>query len=129
MTEIRIPIATGELLDKISILGIKSERIADPAKLLNIRKELAALDAVWQATGLEDEKTRQLTAELKTVNEALWEIEDDIRAQENRGEFGPAFVALARSVYRQNDQRAALKRAINEVTGSALIEEKSYQGY
>lgn len=129
MSDIHIPVAVGELLDKISILRIKSERIRDPAKLANIHRERDALQAAWETTGRQDAETRRLAGAIKAVNEALWEIEDDIRAEEKRGEFGPRFIELARSVYRRNDERAALKRAINDHTGSTLVEEKSYQDY
>ncbi|MDN5862807.1 MAG: DUF6165 family protein [Salinisphaera sp.] len=129
MSDIVIPVSVGELLDKISILLIKSQRIHDPAKLKNIRRELDALNDVWAASGLQDDETRRLATELKSVNGRLWEIEDDIRDAEANSDFGPGFIALARSVYRKNDERAALKRAINEHSGSALIEEKSYRDY
>lgn len=129
MTQIHIPVAVGEVLDKLSILQIKSERLTDEAKLANVRQELSELSAAWRSTGLADNETDRLFEQLKAVNETLWQIEDDIREAERRGEFGDEFVALARSVYRENDQRAAIKRAINEHTGSTLIEEKSYAAY
>lgn len=123
-----VEVAAGELLDKITILEIKSERITDAAKLANVRQELAALSAgrerVERRGGLDN-----LIAELKHVNEALWEIEDELRVLERQHDFGPRFVELARSVYHQNDRRAAVKRRINEALGSRLVEEKSYQSY
>ena len=126
---ITVEIAPGELIDKITILEIKNERIADAAKLRNVRVELETLCAARdQAMEKSDDLTR-LTAELKTVNEALWEIEDDIRDCERQRDFGPRFIELARSVYHQNDRRAAVKRQINELLGSKLIEEKSYTNY
>jgi hypothetical protein len=117
------------LIDKITILEIKSERIADAAKLRHVRDELAALRAAGEQAWAMSEPLRALTAELRAVNEALWEIEDAIRLCERDQDFGPRFIALARSVYHQNDQRAVLKRQINELLGSELAEEKSYQAY
>jgi hypothetical protein len=126
---ILVEVAPGELIDKITILQIKTERIQDPDKLLNVRRELAVLerargDAVEASSELD-----RLVAELKRVNESLWLIEDDIRECERQQEFGTKFIELARSVYRSNDRRAALKRQINELLGSPLIEEKSYSEY
>jgi hypothetical protein len=126
---VRVPLAPGDLIDKITILEIKAERIADPAKLHNVRLELAALTQIRdrelpQAAGLAD-----LTAGLRAVNGALWEIEDDIRLCERGRDFGPRFIELARSVYQTNDRRAALKRQINELLGSDLFEEKAYARY
>lgn len=130
---IQVPVSWGELIDKIAILEIKSERIADAAKLANVRAELAALAGVRDANLPSDGKVlgglATLTADIKTVNEALWEIEDDIRDCERDKDFGPRFVELARSVYKTNDRRAALKRDINTLLGSELVEEKSYQSY
>jgi tetratricopeptide (TPR) repeat protein len=121
-----IPVAVAELLDKITILEIKHERIADPAKLLNIRSELDLLRAVWYRRRSVDPALDLLIEELKKTNEILWEVEDDIRECEKRQDFGRRFIELARAVYRNNDRRFALKRQIDESTGSALIEEKSY---
>jgi tetratricopeptide (TPR) repeat protein len=127
--ELRIPVAPGELIDKITILEIKTERIRDSLKLANVRAELAELTAA-RARGLPDSaELARLTSELKTVNEALWQIEDAIRECERAQDFGPHFIQLARSVYQCNDRRAALKRQINERLGSRLIEEKSYAAY
>jgi len=123
-----VPVSWGELIDKITILEIKAERIADPAKRANVARELAALNAVRDQGRARAEGLAALTRELRQVNEALWTIEDDIRECEAKGDFGPRFVALARSVYKYNDRRAALKRRINELLGSELIEEKSYKG-
>ncbi len=123
-----IPGAVGELIDKITILEIKSERIADPAKLKNVTHELALLRHLLDEAGLGGTKLEALTGELKVVNLALWEVEDKIRLCEERGDFGPDFIALARSVYTTNDKRAALKRDINLLCGSAILEEKSYAG-
>lgn len=129
MNDIRIPVATGELLDKITILRIKSERLVDPDKAANVRRELELLEAVWHETGVDDERVTVRVERLKAVNERLWEIEDRIRAKEAAGDFGREFIELARGVYLNNDERAAIKREINELTGSTLVEEKSYQEY
>jgi hypothetical protein len=127
--EILVPIAPGELIDKITILEIKNERIEDAAKRANVRLELVALSEVRDAAVPASAELRELTAALKSVNETLWEVEDDIREHERREDFGPGFVELARSVYKTNDRRAALKRDINTLLGSALVEEKSYAPY
>jgi predicted nucleic acid-binding Zn-ribbon protein len=127
---IQVPVSVGELLDKLTILAIKLERIDDPAKLANIAREHAALEAVVQAEGLRaPEGVRALEQELRAVNEQLWRIEDEIRGHEHQQRFDDAFIALARAVYRTNDQRAALKRRLNAITGSELVEEKSYAAY
>ncbi len=116
----------GETIDKISILEIKSARISDPNKLVNIKRELEALNAiVAEAGGLSTEAAIQAAA-LAMVNAELWDIENSIRHYEKNGDFGADFIALARSVYQTNDRRAALKREINLMMESSLIEEKSY---
>lgn len=124
-----IPVSAGELIDKITILRVKAERIGDAAKEANVRKELTLLEEVCVRTIGEIEGLDPLTAELFAVNAALWDIEDGKRDCERRQDFGPAFIALARSVYIENDRRAAIKRQINDLTGSDIIEEKSYQPY
>ena len=129
MSEILVPVSFGELLDKISILQIKSERMSDVGKLANVRKELAALDATWMAHPAAGQDITALRAALKAVNERLWDIEDDIRLKEKAQAFDDAFVQLARSVYFQNDERARIKKAINLALGSSYVEEKSYQDY
>jgi hypothetical protein len=129
MSEILVPVSFGELLDKISILQIKSERIKDAAKLGNVRHELNALESLWMAHPAAISDVIALRAALKQVNERLWVIEDDIRIKESRQEFDEEFVQLARSVYIENDERARIKREINLVLGSAYVEEKSYQDY
>ncbi len=121
-----VEIAPGELIDKISILEIKAGRLTDPARLRNVRTELEALRAARARAMPPLPRLAALTAELRGVNEALWRIEDDIRLCERAGDFGPQFVELARSVYRTNDRRAELKRRINELLGSDLVEEKAY---
>lgn len=125
-TPILIEVGPGELIDKITILAIKSERMSDATKLKNVRHELAVLERARLAHIPDSAELRRLEAALKAVNEALWVIEDDIRQCDADGDFGEKFVALARSVYRQNDTRAALKKDINLLVGSAIIEEKSY---
>lgn len=123
-----IPVGAGELIDKITILRIKQTRIHDAAKRRNVEHELFVLDAA-RCKHLEPSMTLSaLESELQSVNEALWVVEDDIRDCEARADFGSDFIALARSVYRLNDQRAALKRSINEHCRSEIIEEKSYAG-
>lgn len=129
MTDLLAPVSAGELLDKISILRIKRERIAAADKVANIKTELSALEAVAARAIPESPALAALEADLKTVNEALWQIEDDIREHDARGDFGEEFVRLAQAVYRTNDRRAALKREINRLTGSALVEEKSYHDH
>lgn len=150
--ELLVPVSAGELVDKITILQIKAQRIGDPTKRANVAVELAALEAVAARAGLVAravfggagacadglpsgdpagglEGLAAATAELVAVNGELWEIEDRIRDCERAGDFGAGFVALARSVYRTNDQRAALKARINQLCGSLLVEEKSYAAY
>jgi Family of unknown function (DUF6165) len=122
------PVAIGELIDKITILEIKAERIADPGKLRNIGNELAGLRAIRSQAGLDRADMEPHARELKVLNTALWEIEDEIRELEAKKDFGPRFIALARSVYHTNDKRAAVKSRINQAFGSAIVEEKSYKG-
>jgi uncharacterized protein YukE len=129
MSEIQIPISPGELLDKITILQIKSERISDPAKVANVNVELEMLNQVWHAAVASDDTITALTAELKSVNEALWEIEDDVRDEERNKRFGDRFIELARAVYVTNDQRADAKKRVNLYLNSSIVEEKSYQDY
>lgn len=124
-----IEIGAGELLDKITILQIKQARISDPEKLRNVAHELALLQRARQRSLPTLAELDRLEAELQSVNEALWVIEDDIRACEAARDFGPGFIELARSVYRQNDRRAALKKQINLLCGADIIEEKSYSPY
>src|SRR3954447_2497185 len=129
MSQISVPIAYGELIDKITILEIKSERMRDAAKLANVRIELDLLNRTWAADPASRPDIATERAGLKRVNEALWDIEDHIRLKEKAKAFDAEFVELARSVYIRNDERAAIKRAINLKLGSTLIEEKSYQEY
>ena len=129
MSEIQVPVSFGELLDKIAILQIKSERMTDPAKLANVRKELDALDVTWAAHPASKTDIAALRAALKAVNERLWVIEDDIRLKEKAQAFDAEFVRLARAVYFENDERAKIKKDINLALGSAYVEEKSYEDY
>jgi hypothetical protein len=129
MSLIQVPVSFGELIDKITILEIKSKQMTDPAKLANVRNELQQLNATWaahpaSATDIADERARLLA-----VNEALWDIEDRIRLKEKAQAFDQEFIELARAVYFRNDERAAVKREINLKLGSQLVEEKSYQDY
>lgn len=126
---ILVEIAAGELIDKITILQIKSERIRDAAKLQNVRQELEVLTRVLDELLPQSIAFQAATANLKRINEALWSVEDQIRDCERCQDFGTRFVDLARLVYKTNDHRAELKRLINEMTGSRLIEEKSYSNY
>ena len=129
MSEISVPVSFGELLDKIAILQIKSERMSDPAKLANVRNELDALETTWMAHPAAGGDIVKLRADLKAVNERLWMIEDDIRVKEKAQAFDDEFIRLARSVYFENDTRARIKKDINLALGSAYVEEKSYEDY
>ncbi|WP_018948059.1 DUF6165 family protein [Thioalkalivibrio sp. ALMg11] len=130
MTDVMtVPVSFGEVLDKITILEIKSERIDDPAKLENIRRELDELNRVWNNTLSDPGRVSEQRRALKAINEELWEIEDAIREQEAAGDFGERFIELARSVYITNDKRAAVKKEVNLTLGSSLVEEKSYRDY
>jgi len=126
MRAVQIPVSFGEAADRITILTIKNERIHDADKLDNVRKELALISDAFFANVALAPGFDVLFAELKDVNETLWRIEDDIRSRESKGDFGKEFVALARAVYQTNDRRAEIKRAIDELLGSELREEKSY---
>ena len=129
MSEILVPVSFGELLDKLAILQIKSERMTDAGKLGNVRNELSALETTWAAHPASQQDITALRAELKAVNERLWVIEDDIRLQEKAQAFDAEFIRLARAVYFENDIRARVKKDINLALGSAYVEEKSYQDY
>jgi hypothetical protein len=133
MADIQVPISPGELLDKITILRIKSRRMTDPQKLANVRRELAALEETWDSSvfvrgGNQADVGADIEA-LLAVNERLWAIEDEIRDKERAQAFDAEFVRLARAVYFENDERAAIKRRINVKLGSGLVEEKSYREY
>ena len=129
MKEILIPISPGELLDKITILQIKAERITDPAKVENVKTELEMLSKVWDESIESDDVIASLSVELKSINEALWEIEDDIRDEERNRRFGERFIELSRAVYVTNDKRANAKKKVNLHLNSTIVEEKSYQDY
>ena len=129
MTELQVPVSPGELLDKITILRIKGQRIRDAAKLANVRIELELLERIWATLGA---TTRAVAADeqaLLAVNERLWDVEDAIRDKEAVRSFDQAFIELARAVYHHNDERAAIKKRINVALGSRIVEEKSYQPY
>jgi len=123
------PVSIGELIDKIVILEIKAARIADPCKLMEVSKELKLLNQIEYGTAESRQEINALKSELRQINEALWDIEDRIRDCERDQDFGPRFVALARAVYQTNDRRAAAKRRINEVSGSAIREIKAHPAY
>ena len=128
-TPILVEIAPGELLDKITILEIKTERMTDPVKVKNVQVELAILSQTRQESMESSAQLTELEAQLKAVNERLWDIEDEIRVCERAQDFGPRFIALARAVYHENDRRAALKKAVNQLLHSRIVEEKSYADY
>ena len=124
-----IETSPGEFLDKLSILEIKAERMTDPVKLANVRRELDLLRATWEASPLAERDISAALVELKQINVTLWEVEDRLREKEAQGAFDEEFVELARTVYKTNDRRAAIKRDLNVALGSDLIEEKSYKAY
>jgi hypothetical protein len=129
MSLIQTPVSYGELIDKMTILQIKLQEIKDDAKLANVRNELELLDATWKNDKASETDIVDETARLLAVNQRLWKIEDDIRMKERAQAFDQEFIQLARSVYIENDERAAIKREINMKLGSTLVEEKSYQDY
>ena len=129
MNEIKVPVSPGELLDKITILRIKSARMRDASKLANVRTELEALERIWNASPYAAVDVASDVSALLAVNERLWTIEDDIRDKERAQTFDGEFVRLARAVYIENDERAAIKWRLNVKLGSSLIEEKSYAEY
>ncbi len=129
MNEILVPVSPGEMLDKITILRIKSQRMPDPNKLANVRLELDALEATWKNSAYASIDVAGEMRALLAVNERLWTIEDAIREKERAQTFDAEFIRLARSVYIENDERAAIKRRLNLKLGSSLVEEKSYSDY
>lgn len=129
MKEILVPVSPGELLDKITILRIKSQRMTDPAKLRNVRVELEQLEKTWRDSGSAIPAVAPEEAALQRVNEQLWVIEDDIRDKELAQSFDARFIELARAVYVTNDERAAIKKRVNTLLGSRIVEEKSYKPY
>jgi len=126
---ILVEIAPGELIDKITILEIKIENIRDQRRLENVKHEYRILRDIYKSSVPESEALSVLAAKLKTINQKIWQLEDDIRDCERVQDFGPKFIGIARSVYRTNDERASVKRQINELLGSKIIEEKSYSSY
>jgi hypothetical protein len=129
MKDILVPVSPGELLDKITILRIKSARMTDPGKLQNVRLELALLEQTWRDSGAAIPEVAADEAALQRVNEALWDIEDKIRDKEHAQQFDAEFIELARAVYVTNDERAAVKKRVNVALGSRIVEEKSYKPY
>lgn len=129
MKDILVPVSPGELLDKITILRIKSARFTDVAKRANVQHELELLEQTWRRSGAAAASVQAEEAELQRINTVLWEIEDEIRAQERAKTFDARFIELARAVYVTNDERAAVKKRINLKLGSTIVEEKSYQPY
>lgn len=126
---IKVDASVGEFLDKVTILEIKSERIKDPAKLVNVNKELNLLRKIWSESEFSKADIADEMSRLKKINEKIWEIEDDIRDKERQRNFDEGFIELARSVYYSNDERAAIKKELNLKLGSGLVEEKSYSDY
>jgi len=129
MRDILVPISPGELLDKITILRIKAARISDAGKVANVRHELTLLETTWRDSGATSVDLSAEEAALTHVNEKLWVIEDEIRDEERARRFGDQFIELARAVYVTNDERAAIKKRINALLGSNIVEEKSYKAY
>ena len=123
------PVSAGELIDKITILRVKALRIGDPAKEANVQTELALLEETAARELPHSPELEDLITQLTEINAALWDIEDGKRDCERRQDFGPKFIELARRVYIDNDRRAAVKRAINTLVGSEIVEEKSYKPY
>jgi len=129
MKDFLVPVSPGEVLDKITILEIKSERMKDPEQVANVRAELEQLSKCWAGSVTENDTIRLLRSQLKAINEKLWVIEDDIRDKERAKEFGEQFIELARSVYATNDRRAQIKKELNLHLGARIVEEKSYMTY
>ena len=129
MNSINTPVSPGEVLDKITILEIKAKNISDDLKLKNVKHELSLLLKIWNENVEKSSRISELKQQLKKVNQDLWIIEDDIRIKESKREFDDEFIQIARSVYVENDKRAAVKKAVNLLLGSELVEEKSYEDY
>lgn len=128
-TEIKVPVSPGELVDKITILQIKSDRITDPEKVANVRIELMLLEQTWRDSAHATSDIDAEWAALRRINEKLWDVEDRLREKERVRTFDKEFIDLARAVYFTNDERAAVKREINTKLGSKIVEEKSYAKY
>lgn len=129
MVHILAPISAGELIDKITILRIKLEKLTEVAKLDNVRRELDQLMAIRTRAELDFDGLAACEEQLLRINRELWDVEDDLRSREHARDFGTRFVELARLVYKLNDQRSVVKKRINQITGSAIVEEKSYASY
>jgi hypothetical protein len=129
MNIINTPVSPGEILDKITILEIKAVNIVDDEKQKNVKHELDILQKTWDTNIEKSEEIISLKQQLKKVNQDLWNIEDHIRIKESKKEFDDEFIQIARSVYVENDKRAAVKKAVNILLGSELVEEKSYEDY
>ena len=129
MAEISVPVSPGELIDKLTILEIKSERMSDAKKVANVKLELKLLSDTWAQSEYAKIDITKEWSELKRINAELWDIEDKIRDEERHQRFGEEFIRLARAVYFINDDRAAVKRQINDKLGSKIVEEKSYANY
>lgn len=129
MNTINTPVSPGEVLDKITILEIKAKNISDTQKLKNVKTELDLLLKTWEEHVEKSAELDDLKIQLKKINQDLWNIEDNIRIKESKREFDDEFIQIARSVYVENDKRAAVKKAINLLLGSELVEEKSYEDY
>ena len=129
MSEILVPVSPGEVIDKITILRIKSARMQDAAKVANVRIELEMLERTWRASAYGRHDVTADETALQAVNERLWDIEDRIRDKERDAQFDAGFIELARAVYIENDERAAIKKRINTTLGSTIVEEKSYAAY
>ena len=129
MKNFLVPASPAEVLDKITILEIKAERMKDPDKVANVRAELEQLSRCWADSVTENDTVRLLRSQLKAINEKLWVIEDGIRNKERSKEFGQQFIELARSVYATNDRRAQIKKELNLHLGAQIVEEKSYTAY
>ena len=129
MQDILVPVSPGELLDKITILRIKSARMTDAAKLANVRHELALLEHTWRTSVPDGGRVTDEERALQSVNERLWDVEDRLRDLEAEQRFDKDFIELARAVYVHNDERAAVKKRVNTRLGSTLVEEKSYRPY
>ena len=123
------PVSIGELIDKIVILEIKAARLTDPHKLKEVSKELSLLNQIDYGAAECRDEIKTLKEELRQVNASLWDIEDRIRNCEREQDFGPGFVELARAVYKTNDRRSTLKRRINEMSGSPIVEIKAHPAY
>ncbi|VAW37619.1 FIG01218102: hypothetical protein [hydrothermal vent metagenome] len=129
MSIITAPVSYGEILDKITILEIKTVNIADPKKQKNVKHELDVLQKIWTKHIDNSNEIKKLKHKLKEINQSLWNIEDNIRIKESKKQFDDEFIQIARSVYFENDKRAAIKKQLNLLLGSELVEEKSYKNY